>query len=86
VDALVTAAGDLVEIEETVAEPAVPKPVLAKARAAAGPDATLRFEKKTLIYYEAKFRKDDRHHEILLAPDGRQYEHEEEDGPGESDD
>jgi hypothetical protein len=86
VDGLVTAAGDLVEIEETVAEPTVPKPVLAKARAAAGPYATLRFEKKTVVYYEVKFRKDDRYHEIVLSPDGRQREHEEEEEHEESDD
>jgi hypothetical protein len=85
VDALVTADGDLVEIEETVSGDSVPKAVMAAAEKTAGKGAELRFEKKTLILYEVKFKKGDRKHELVLTPDGRQQEHEEQAGP-ESDD
>ena len=85
VDALVTASGDLVEIEETVSAGMVPKPVLAGAKRAAGKDAKLYFEKKTMILYEVKFRKGDRRHEIVYSPDGRVHEHEEDEGHAEDD-
>lgn len=84
VDTLVTAAGDLVEVEEEVAEDAMPKAVLAGARHAAGGDAKLYFEKKTLILYEVKFAKDGKRHELLFFPDGRTSGHEVEEG-GEAD-
>lgn len=89
IDVLVTAAGDLVEIEEAVSMDSVPKAVLAKSRELAGKDAALRFEKKTYISYEVKFRKGDRRHEVLIGPDGRTHEHEEEgaqEGVGDKDD
>ena len=79
-DVLVTAAGDLVEIEEQVSTDQVPAAALAVARKAAGKDAKLSFEKKTMILYEVKFRKDDRRHELLLTPDGRRVEEEVEKG------
>lgn len=74
VDALVTPAGDLVEIEEQVSPDHVPATVLAAVRKLSGPDAPLFCEKKTTILYEVKFRKDDRRHEILYTPDGRVLE------------
>jgi uncharacterized membrane protein YkoI len=80
VDALVTSAGDLVEIEEQVGPDQVPAAVLAAVRKLAGPDAGLFCEKKTLILYEVKFRKDDQRHEILYTPDGRPLEKEIEEG------
>ncbi len=86
IDALVTALGDLVEIEEAISTSDVPKPVMEKAHAAAGKDAKLYVEKKTVILYEVKFRKDDRKHEIVYSPDGRTHEHEEEDGDAGEDD
>lgn len=86
VDALVTASGDLVETEEAVPEGSVPKVVLDKARSTAGKDAKLLVEKKTLILYEVKFRNNDRRHEVVYSPDGREHEHEEEGGTGDSDD
>ena len=86
VDALVTAAGDLVEIEEAVTIASVPKAVQAAAEKAAGKDAELRFEKKTLVLYEVKFKKGERKHELVLTPDGRQQEQEEEEGEHEEDD
>ena len=86
VDGLVTAGGDLVEIEEAVSGDAVPKTVKAAAEKMAGKDAELRFEKKTVVLYEVKFKKGERKHEVVLTPDGRQQEHEEEEGDQEEDD
>ncbi len=86
VDVLVTTTGDLVEIEERVRADQVPAAVLAAARRAAGKDARMAFEKKTLILYEVKFQKGDRRHELLLTADGRTIEEEIEKGKGEGDD
>ena len=85
-DVLVTAAGDLVEIEEQVTLDRVPATVLAAARKAAGADARIGFEKKTLILYEVKFRKGDAWHELLLTADGRCVEEEVERGGDEEGD
>jgi hypothetical protein len=74
VDALVTAAGDLVELEEEVPANQVPTAILAAVRKLSGEDAKLFCEKKTMILYEVKFHKDDKRHEILYAPDGRRVE------------
>lgn len=86
VDALVTANGDLVEIEEKIPVENTPKAVIEKARAAAGSDASLYVEKKTLILYEVKFRKGGRMHEVIYSPDGRQHEHEDETENDDDDD
>lgn len=76
VDALVTAEGDLVEIEESIAAEKAPAAVRAPAEKAAGADAKLHFEKKTMILYEVHFRKDGKGREMILTPDGRRfYEH-----------
>jgi hypothetical protein len=75
-DVLVTASGDLVEIEERVAADQVPAAVLAAARKAAGKGAELVLEKKTMVLYEAKFRKANRGQELLLSPEGRVVENE----------
>lgn len=80
VDALVTSAGDLVEIEEQVAPDQVPAAVVAAVRKLSGPDAGLFCEKKTMILYEVKFRKGDQRNEILYTPDGRPLEKEIEEG------
>jgi uncharacterized membrane protein YkoI len=86
VDGLVTATGDLVEIEERVNADQVPTGVLAAAREMGGKDARLGFEKKTMILYEVKFRKNNRFHEVLLTSDGRQVREEVERGRDENDD
>jgi len=75
-DVLVTPDGDLVEIEEQVSTDKIPSATLRAARKAAGKDAELAFEKKTMILYEVKFRKANRRHELLLTPDGRRVEEE----------
>lgn len=74
VDALVTSAGDLVEIEEQVNPDQVPSTVLAAVGKLSGAGVPLFCEKKTMILYEVKFKKDDRRHEILYTPDGRTLE------------
>jgi hypothetical protein len=73
-DVLVTQTGDLVEIEQQVDIDEVPAAALKMARKAAGKDAELVFEKKTMILYEVKFQKGDSRHELLLTPDGRRME------------
>lgn len=77
VDALVTPAGDLVELEERIPAEAVPSAVLEAAKSAAGSGASLHFERKTVTLYEVKYRAGQKSHELLLGPDGRQHEHEE---------
>ena len=85
-DALVTADGDLVEIEESISQNALPKPVLENVRTIAGDDAKLYVEKKTVVFYEIKFKKDNRRHAIVFSPDGRQHEHEQENAAEGEDD
>jgi len=76
VDVLVTATGDLVEIEEQISTDQVPAAALKVARKAAGKKVELAFEKKTMFLYEVKFQKDDMGYELLLSPDGRKVEEE----------
>ena len=83
VDVLVTESGALVEIEERVSADQVPAAVMAAAKKAAG-DAAMSLEKKTEISYEVHFKKGDKHHELVITPDGRQQEHEE--GDADEDD
>ena len=85
-DVLVTATGDLVEIEERVGVDQVPKAVVAAARKAAGKRAELGLEKKTMVLYEVKFTKGKRRFELLLTPDGRLVEKEVEKGKQGDDD
>ena len=76
VEALVTSSGDLVEIEEEIASDRLPVSVIAAAQKLAGADAKMKWEKKTQILYEVKFKKGESYHELLLTPDGRVVEHE----------
>lgn len=85
VDALVTASGDLAEIEEEVPSDQVPAAVLAAVRKLSGADAKLFCEKKTMILYEVKFKKGDERHEVLYAPEGREIEKAVEKGEGDHD-
>ena len=71
-DALVTPAGDVVEIEEAIPDASVPAPVLAELRRAAG-DASVQVERKTLYIYEGHFDRHGKEQEIQLTPDGRRY-------------
>lgn len=85
-EALVTASGDLMEIEELVSADKVPAAVRTAAEKDAGKDAPVAFEKKTTVLYEAKFKKGDKSHELLLTPTGDRYEHEDGDDGDEKDD
>jgi hypothetical protein len=79
VDALVTAAGDVVEIEEIIPAEKVPGAVREMAAKEAGKDAKVTYERKTLYLYEIKFKKDGKGREMLFTADGRRT-HEEDDG------
>jgi hypothetical protein len=75
-DVLVTPTGDLVNIEEKITIDQVPAAVRKAARKQAGMNASLKFEKKTMILYEAKFKKAEKKRELLLTPDGRCFKEE----------
>jgi hypothetical protein len=83
IDALVTAEGDLVEIEESIPAEKVSVAALAHVRITAGKDVALTFERKTMVLYEAHYKKDGKSHEIVLTPDGRVYHEEAADGADE---
>lgn len=85
VDALVTEAGDLVELEEHIAAEKVPAGVRAAAEKESGKDAKCSWERKTLYLYEVHFRKDGKGRELLYTADGRRF-HEGNDGGGDEDD
>jgi hypothetical protein len=84
VDALVTEAGDLVEIEEVISAAKVPAPARAAAEKEAGKDTKLTWEKKTLVMYEVHYKKGDKGQEMILTPDGRSF-HEEGDDKQDKD-
>lgn len=71
VDALVTEAGDVVEIEEALAQDKVPAAVRAAAEQEAGKGAQIVFERKTTIRYQAHFKRDAQAAEVVLTADGR---------------
>lgn len=73
IDALVTASGDVVEIEETITAAKAPASVRAAAEKEAGRDAKVSFEKKTLYLYEIHFKKDGKGREMIFTADGRRY-------------
>lgn len=85
-DVLVTKAGALVEIEEKISADKVPAAALKAAKKAAGKNAELLWEKKTMILYEVKFSKGGARHELLLTPDGRIAEEEIETGKSDDED
>lgn len=76
IDALVTESGDLVEIEEMIPAGKVPSAARAEAEKEAGKDATLTFEKKTMVLYEIHFEREGKGRETILTPDGRRYNEE----------
>jgi len=83
VDGLVTEAGDIVEIEESIAPEKVPSAVRAEFQKLAGKDARIGIERKTFFVYEGHFKKDGKGHEVILTPDGRPYHEEEGDEDGD---
>jgi len=70
IDALVTQAGALLEIEEQMQADQVPIAVRQAAQQAAGASTSLTFEKKTVVLYEVKFQKAGGQHELVLTADG----------------
>jgi len=71
VDTLVTEAGDVVEIEESLPSAKIPAAVRAAAEKEAGQGAT--FERKTLYLYEIHFKKDGKNQERVFTADARAY-------------
>ena len=59
--------------------------IVGRVSVAIGKDAKVMWEKKTVIMYEAHFKKGDKTEEMVLTPDGRRY-HEEGEKKGEKDD
>lgn len=80
VDALVTEAGDVVEIEEKLPATKIPAGVRAAAEKTAGKDASMSFERKTVYMYEIHYKKDGKTHEAIFTADGRTFHEEGQDG------
>lgn len=80
IDVLVTEAGDLVEIEESMPADKIPSTVRAALEKTAGKDSAAKWERKTYIAYEAHYKKDGKGHEMIFTPDGRPHH---EDGEGD---
>jgi len=78
-EAKVTADGDLVELEETVAPSEVPAKVRDAAARTFGGGA-LRYTRKTLIRYEVEARVDGKEREVLYTPTGRVTPDDDDDG------
>jgi hypothetical protein len=85
IDGLVTETGDMVELEESVPADQVPAAVKAEVEKSSGKDAKPTYEKKTLILYEAHYKKDGKTHEVIVTPDGRRMEEEKQDGDKDED-
>lgn len=87
VDALVTDAGAVVEIEEAIPADKVPAAVRGEAEKAAGKEAKLLWEKKTMVMYEVHFTKDGKGREMIFTPEGHHQQGEgDEDGDKDEDD
>ena len=75
VDAVVTSAGDLVVIEEVVPKEMVSSAAWGEVEKAAGKDANLTIERKSMVLYEAHWKtKDGKSHEMVVTPDGRPFD------------
>lgn len=86
VDGLVTEAGDVVEIEESIPAEKVPAGVRAEAQKAAGKDVAVTFERKTVYLYEIHYKKDGKGREAIFTPDGGAYHEQGQDKPGKDED
>lgn len=84
VDALVSEAGGVVEIEESMPGDKVPAAVRAAAEKEAGAGSKVSFERKTVYMYEIHYKKDGKGHESIFTPDGRTV-HEEKGGEVDKD-
>ncbi len=70
-EATVTAAGDLVVLEESIAPEAVPAAVRKAAAARLGTGAAIRYERVTLVLYEAEAEVNGKDREVMLSATGR---------------
>lgn len=86
VDCLVTEAGDVVELEESIPADKVPGGVRSAAEKEAGKDAKLSWEKKSLYLYEIHFKKDGKGHEMIFTADGRRFREEGDEKGGKDED
>lgn len=75
-EALVTASGDVVVLEEEIAANAAPRPVRQTAGKAFPKGAKLRFEKRTVILYEVEAEIDGKESHIIVAPTGQRFDEE----------
>lgn len=83
VDGLVTEAGDVVELEESIPADKAPGIVRGAAERDAGKDAKVSYERKTVYLYEIHYKKGGKGHETIFMADGRVF-HEEGEKKGES--
>ena len=71
-----TADGDLLELEEEVNADEVPAAVKQAAAKALGKTLAVKFERKTIILYEAEAKVDGKEREVLVFPTGKLVPHE----------
>lgn len=76
VDGLVSEAGDIVELEESIAPEKAPTGARTAAEREAGKDAKPRWERKTIYLYEIHFKKDGKGREVIFTADGRRFNEE----------
>lgn len=73
IDGLVTEAGDVVEIEESITEDKAPRSVRSAAEKEAGKDGKITWERKTVYLYEIHFKKDGKGRELVFSADGLRF-------------
>ncbi len=73
VDGLVTKAGDVVEIEESIAKGKAPAGVRKAAAKGAGEGTEMTFERKTVYLYEIHFTREGKKAEMVFSADGRPF-------------
>ncbi|MFN0138392.1 MAG: hypothetical protein ACKVS9_19990 [Phycisphaerae bacterium] len=84
-EAEATEAGEILEIEESVAADRVPAAVRTAAEKEAGAGVKISYERTTIYVYEINYRKDNKGHEATITPDGR-VSHEQDDNADGDDD
>jgi len=85
-EALVTAVGDLVETEETIAAGSAPKSVQRAAAKIFSKGTSVKIERKTVVLYEIEAEHQGREKEVLLDATGQRTEIDHEDHDSDDDD
>ncbi len=85
VEMSVTAAGEIIEIEEELAADAAPAAVRAAAKAAAG-DTKFTVSKLTITIYEIEYTAAGKHHEKMFLADGCVAQNDDDDDGEDNDD